>query len=225
MSESLEKNKSSFQLLSLPPELIIEISLTLSLSDLNRLCQSHSYLNKVLCTNQIYWQLRYIQDLGYTRRKITDWKHAYKIAGDVWVCGGNMCGQLGLGDTNNRDITTKIPNMKAKSVSCGNNHTILIDFKDNVWVCGGNECGQLGRGHTKSRDIPNQIPNMKIKSVACGHQHTAIIDLQDNVWVFGGNGCGQLGLGDTTNRYAPIQIPNMRAKLVICGPYHTVIIT
>ena len=126
MSESIKNNKSSFQLLLLPPELIIEIALTLSLADLNRLCQSHSYLNKVLCANQTYWKLRYIQDLGDTRGKITDWKHAYKIVGDIYTFGNNFSGQLGLGDTKSRYTPTQIPNMKAKLVACGGIHTIII---------------------------------------------------------------------------------------------------
>ncbi len=40
--------------------------------------------------------------------------------------GNNVFGQLGLGDRTNRNEPRKINNIKAKSVSCGANHTVLI---------------------------------------------------------------------------------------------------
>jgi alpha-tubulin suppressor-like RCC1 family protein len=42
---------------------------------------------------------------------------------DIWTMGNNDYGQLGLGDTHNRLIPTKIPNIKTLSVSCGDSHT------------------------------------------------------------------------------------------------------
>ena len=35
-------------------------------------------------------------------------------------------GQLGLGDNENRNIPTQISNIKAKNISCGDYHTMII---------------------------------------------------------------------------------------------------
>jgi alpha-tubulin suppressor-like RCC1 family protein len=43
------------------------------------------------------------------------------LKNNIWVCGNNKHGQLGLGDNVNRKILTKIPNIKAKEIFCGYN--------------------------------------------------------------------------------------------------------
>ena len=56
-----------------------------------------------------------------------------------------------------RNIPTQIPNIKAKVVSCGNYHTMIIDLNNNVWAFGYNDYGQLGLGDNQNRNIPTQI--------------------------------------------------------------------
>ena len=114
-----------------------------------------------------------------------------------------MYGELGLGLISNPDSVfiintpTQISGIKAKAVSCGYSHTIIIDLNNNVWAFGQNHRGQLGLGDNQNRNIPVQIPDIKAKAVSCGEHHTMIIDLNNNVWAFGYNHVGQLGLGDT----------------------------
>ena len=117
----------------------------------------------------------------------------------------------------------KYPNIKAKAVSCGTNHTMIIDLNNNVWAFGSNNFGQLGLGDNQYRLIPTQIPNIKAKSVSCSY-HTMIIDLNNNVWAFGQNDHGQLGLGDRQDRNIPTQIPNIKAKTSSCGHSNTILI-
>jgi len=63
---------------------------------------------------------------------------AIDIDGNLWVCGSNYYGQLGLGDTNPRKAFTLVPfNSKIMSVSCGYTHIAVIDEEGNLWVCGG----------------------------------------------------------------------------------------
>ena len=45
---------------------------------------------------------------------------------DVWSFGDNEEGQLGLGDNISKNKPTNINDIKAKSISCGGQHTILI---------------------------------------------------------------------------------------------------
>ena len=55
---------------------------------------------------------------------------------NVWVFGSNFYGELGLGDNINRtvDIPIKINDIKAKSISCGSSHTLLIDMNI-IYLC------------------------------------------------------------------------------------------
>lgn len=150
------------------------------------------------------------------------------LENNVWVCGSNKYGQLGLPDTRNQFTPVQIPDFnllgKARQVSAGYLHTVIIDLEYNVWTCGHNDNGQLGLGDYKSRSILTKIKNMKIKQVSAGGSHTVFIDLENNVWVCGSNGYGQLGLGDYEDRTVPKQIKNLKAQQVSAGSDHTVII-
>jgi alpha-tubulin suppressor-like RCC1 family protein len=154
--------------------------------------------------------------------------------------GDNKSGQLGLGDNQDKNIPTQIPDFKAKQISAGSSHTVVIDLDYNIWTFGYNGSGQLGLGDTQNRNIPTQITfndlssnevsgitrtrHLKAKQVSSGIYYTAIIDLNDNIWVFGDNRVGQLGLGDRQDRNIPIQIPHFKAYQVSAGEYHTVTI-
>ena len=149
------------------------------------------------------------------------------IENNVWTFGRGESGQLGLGDDENRTSVTrptKIPNFKARQVSAGGNHTVIIDLEDNVWTCGWNHFGQLGLGDNKHRKKPTQVPNIKALQVSAGGYYTVMIDIGNNVWTFGSNKFGQLGLGDTQDRNVPIKIPNLKAEQVSAGENHTVVI-
>jgi alpha-tubulin suppressor-like RCC1 family protein len=89
--------------------------------------------------------------------------------------GHNEYGQLGLGDKYERLLPTKIPNIKALSVSCGGFHTIIIDLDNNVWTMGKNDNGQLGLGDRENRLSPTLISNIKALNISCGREHTAVI--------------------------------------------------
>jgi alpha-tubulin suppressor-like RCC1 family protein len=129
-------------------------------------------------------------------------------------------------------LPTQLNNIKAKLISCGDYHTMIIDLDNNIWAMGYNRYGQLGLGLTNNRNIPTKLDDIKAKSISCGENHTMIIDLEDNIWAMGLNFDGQLGLGkskalqdDTNNRYIPTQLPNMKSKSINCGTDHTMIIS
>ena len=74
-----------------------------------------------------------------------------KNDGSSWVTGGNVNGQLGLGDTTNRttftQVTTNINNDVAQ-IACGYRYTIILKNDGSIWACGWNTYGQLGLGST-----------------------------------------------------------------------------
>ena len=128
---------------------------------------------------------------------------------EVWSFGSNMHSELGLGDIINRDRPIKITidshsesglamrsGITAKYVSCGGNHTVIIDMNNEIWVFGENRDGQLGLEDNRNRDRPTKINGFaSAKFVSCGNAHTVIIDMNNEVWTFGINNDGQLGLG------------------------------
>jgi alpha-tubulin suppressor-like RCC1 family protein/uncharacterized protein YbcV (DUF1398 family) len=145
--------------------------------------------------------------------------------GTVKACGQNGNGQLGLGNTANKNIPTLIPNLdNVKQISCGYYHTVFLLNDGTVKVCGENSYGQLGLGDTTNRLTPILIPNLNnVKQISCGAYHTIFLLNDGNVKACGRNSYGQLGLGDTTNRLTPTLISDLNnVKQASCGYSHTV---
>lgn len=162
------------------------------------------------------------------------------LENNVWVCGSNSSGQLGLGENVRLNVPSLLPRIQAKHVACGQYYTILIDMDNEVWAFGNNHYGQLGlntnygqveSGNSQDVNVPTQIllqggNKLKAQDVDCGQGHTMVIDLDGNVWAFGLNYNGQLGLSHMKNRNVPMWIQwnyENKAKSVSCGNYHTMI--
>src|SRR3990167_9013979 len=74
---------------------------------------------------------------------------------NLWACGSNNLGQLGLGDTKNRDRPNMLPNLKVHAVYVGVSHTIIVDTDLLLWGCGMPK--QIGSQDLVCRS-PVQIP-------------------------------------------------------------------
>ena len=85
---------------------------------------------------------------------------AIRSDGTLWATGSNQYGQLGLGDTNNRNTLTQIGSNTYKKVACGYGHTLAIDTNDNLWGWGKNDGYQLGTdvGDNDDRISPMAMP-------------------------------------------------------------------
>lgn len=221
----------------LPDDIIRDIALFLSLPEIKSFGLTNSQFNRIICRNEDFWRRKFIHDYQYSPPNYRDtWLHLYQHYGNVWVCGDNSHGQLGLNYSCdlNVNVPTRIKNInllvKARQISAGANHTIILDLNNNVWTCGLTMWGQLGLGDTQSNfvNVPTQIPNInllgKTQQISAGPYHTIIIDLENNVWVCGDNDLGSLGLSDGLNRNVPTKIPNIKAKQVATGINHTVLV-
>ena len=47
---------------------------------------------------------------------------------NVWSFGDNQYGQLGLGNEVDKNIPTKIPNIKAKTISAKTYHSFILSY-------------------------------------------------------------------------------------------------
>ena len=78
-------------------------------------------------------------------------------SGELWSCGYNNYGQLGLGSTTTqRTFTYCLKNVEF--VACGYNFTFVIKTDGTLWSCGRNNKGQLGLGVTGNSYIKLTSP-------------------------------------------------------------------
>ena len=153
-----------------------------------------------------------------------------KNDGTLWGCGYNYYGNLGLGDTTNRNVFTQITTNtdNIKEVYCGAHHNIVLKKDGTLWGCGLNAHGQLGLGDITDRKIFTQVTTNidNIKKIYYGGNYTIILKNDGTLWGCGANGGGQLGLGDTTNRniFTQITTNTDNIKEVYCGGSYTLIL-
>jgi len=123
---------------------------------------------------------------------------AIDLDGNVWVAGYNNNGQVGLPDYYSHFVHSfkQIPGIKARQVSAGGTHSLIVDYDFTIWAFGDNSQGQLGTGRVYERHsvqvptivgpkslpmlvtkivAPQQVPGIKAYKVSAGKDHTAII--------------------------------------------------
>ena len=69
-----------------------------------------------------------------------------KEDGTLWTAGYNYNGQLGLGDTEDKNYFSEVKDAGSGiiAVACGNYHTVILKSDGSVWAAGSNYWGQLG---------------------------------------------------------------------------------
>lgn len=83
---------------------------------------------------------------------------ALTTRGTIYIWGGNDSGQLGLGDTLNKNFPHELRLRESiKSIYCGNYHTICVTLIGKIYVWGANRCGQLGLGDKEDRFTPSEL--------------------------------------------------------------------
>ncbi|XP_070686835.1 secretion-regulating guanine nucleotide exchange factor [Pempheris klunzingeri] len=110
--------------------------------------------------------------------------------GEVFVCGQNHRGQLGLG--HNADILTLqlCPSLSQRvtEVACGWDFTLLLTDCGRVLACGSNTFGQLGVGETLTHTAhPQVVESLKeaVVSVAAGLRHSLAVTDSGCVYQWG----------------------------------------
>jgi alpha-tubulin suppressor-like RCC1 family protein len=142
--------------------------------------------------------------------------------GAIKCWGSNGSGQLGLGDTNTRGISSSEMGDNLLTLSLGTSRTIVelyigsysshncVKLNGNKLKCwGDNSFGQLGYGDTNNRgDISGEMgdsllevqlgTSKTVNSVTLGGYHTCVVLNEDNTLrCFGKNDYGQLGIENT----------------------------
>jgi len=150
--------------------------------------------------------------------------------GELWACGDNRYGQLGLGDTEHRQHFERVKGLRSPIIKLegGNSHSLVLLKNGDLWACGYNDAGQLGLGDTEHRQRFERVkglPSPVIK-LAAGSFHSLVVLQGGELWACGTNNYGQLGLGDTKHRhrFEPVKgLPSPVIKLA-AGVRHSLVL-
>jgi alpha-tubulin suppressor-like RCC1 family protein len=118
----------------------------------------------------------------------------------LWCWGKNDAGQLGLGDTTNRTVPTKVNISDVVAVTTGLLHTCAKKVDNSLWCWGDNREDQLGVGFdlsTTARLLPTRVNLDNIAQISAGGIHTCASKIDGTLWCWGNNTYGQLGIGST----------------------------
>lgn len=133
--------------------------------------------------------------------------------GDVYACGNNSQGQLGIIGNNQVLNLQKVPVSNIIKIGTGESHSVLLQKNGSMLVCGDNSCGQLGIGNT---NIVTQyglcnIELVDIKDIYTTHNTSIFLDSSDKFKIIGNNDYYKFGIQtneQTSNiierRYMPI---------------------
>ncbi|NXI40743.1 HERC5 ligase, partial [Galbula dea] len=134
------------------------------------------------------------------------------LSGAVYSWGKNDFGQLGLGDTEDRDCPSYIEALehwKTVFISCGEDHTAVLSKEGLVCTFGAGGAGQLGHNSTQNELLPRVVAELwgaRVTQVACGRHHTLVyVPSLDKVYSFGSNK-RQLGDNRKSNQLIPLPI-------------------
>ena len=137
--------------------------------------------------------------------------------------GENSLGELGLGNTTDRNTFTQLTGNWSQ-IACGDNYTMAISAGTNVlFGTGFNSNGQLGLGNTTDRNTFTQLTG-NWSQVTCGGSHTMALSAgTTQLFATGNNLLGQLGLGNSgggTNRNTFTQLTGNWSQIA-CGVSYT----
>lgn len=135
----------------------------------------------------------------------------------LWCWGRNYYGQLGIGNTTDKHVPTKISDDTWLKVSAGMFHVCGIKTGGALYCWGDNENSKLGTGNTTDKSTPTAVSNGGIwKTVAAGTDHTCGIKSDDTLWCWGDNYYGELGLASEPG------VSNVPAQVAIGTTWKTI---
>jgi alpha-tubulin suppressor-like RCC1 family protein len=142
----------------------------------------------------------------------------YKEQREIWSWGGNLCNQLGFGDSLTRLVPKKVESLSnIKLVTTSVFHSLAVDSENRLIGWGQNKFNQIGSFSNsvstfvkQPREIPNEIKD-EIVSVKCSLKHNLLLTKAGDVYAWGDNTLFQLGMETRVQSSlgSPKKIPNL----------------
>ena len=152
--------------------------------------------------------------------------------GTVMACGVNNFGQLGLGDTDNRDTFTMVPDLcGVVDIETGDNHAIAVTVEGHLYTWGtGWAIGHGGDDYTQclvpTRVTGGGIEDTVVVQVAAGAHHTLALTASNELYAWGRGSSGQLGHGEKEHLAVPRVVDGIGAVAGMAGGGgHSLVIT
>ncbi|NWW08929.1 HERC5 ligase, partial [Oreocharis arfaki] len=133
------------------------------------------------------------------------------LSGAVFSWGKNSFGQLGLGDTKDRDCPSYVgalEHWKTVFISCGADHTAVLSKEGLVCTFGAGGSGQLGHNSTRNELLPRVVAELwgaRVSHIACGRWEVPMTCLL-RFYFFGSGDEGQLEDERKPNQLIPLPI-------------------
>ena len=147
----------------------------------------------------------------------------------VWATGVGSKGRLSVFDgspISRRKFSVLQVIPKAKAISAGGYHGMVLTQQGRVWAMGWNKYGQLGHGSESDSvrtSLIEVIPG-HAKAVTAGDLHSVVMMYDGSVWATGKNYNGQLGDGSKIDRKFFMKVMPRGAITVAAGGYHTMVL-
>ncbi len=126
---------------------------------------------------------------------VAGWGHSAALSkiGQVFICGRNVQGQLGLGNPENFPqnerghhhqagfrLVSALSSSHVTHISCGGEHSVAITADSEVYTFGAGHRGQLGHGTDANENLPKLVEAMKdtrrnMLQVSCGNNCTLLL--------------------------------------------------
>jgi hypothetical protein len=120
---------SSIDFSALPPKMIREIALSLDYQSIMALCGTSSTFNQAVCNNEHLWKQKFLLDYHWLPENPDNWRELYLNFSSVYAFGYNEYGELGLGDLQDINTPTLIPNIRAQQVAAGDFCSLIMGLQ------------------------------------------------------------------------------------------------
>lgn len=132
-----------------------------------------------------------------------------KADGTLWSWGRNPWGQLGLNNTDTKNVPTQIPGATGFiDVVARETYSLGLKADGTVWAWGDNSDGRIGPYNNRAK-IPVQVTGLSsIQAIDASWGYTSYaIGFDGKLWAWGDDDYGQLGSGRANVGNFPIPTP------------------